>query len=367
MTLTPTEIIDYLHREGALESSAVSPWPTAEGGDQLQQVEWPHLFPSGRQPLRDGAAPWDLYGDDWAPELPADFIDLMGERVGRGSGALDDHAQSRRPDVCAWYQPMHFHGLDWGIYIREDCLLRIAVDIGAFLPARSVPSYTLAKALIRAAFASLFLHEAYHHKTESLGIRLHVVERAGCYVPYFKRVYDPLRAAGSDDLHEEALANADSYKRLAEAAHSRWLSTPVLEATYAYLRWRFPLDPPGYRQAPKFLVDESFQRGEFRLKSQVQEKTATPYRSVGDWQLAPRMNQSLFPCRSDIWTIVAPGNGALRPGRATRTSSIAVRAISSCCPPMSPSNRLGMNISLWPVTMTCPPIARRFFRKFELA
>ena len=311
MALSPMDIVDYLHREGQLETPDSSPWPTAGADEDLQRIEWNTLLP-GRRPQRDGAD-WDLYGDQWSPELPQDFMDQIGERAGRGAGALDQHASGRRPDVCAWYQPVHFHGLDWGIYIREDCLLRIAADISAFLPAGIFPSYSLGKALIRAAFATLFLHEAYHHKTESLGIRLHVVERVPCYVSYFRSVYDVLRTSGSKDLHEEALANADSFNRLSEEAYSRWVSVPVLEATYEYLSWRFPFDPPGYNQAPMYLASPSFDRCEYLLKSQVQEKSATPYRSIGDWQLAPRMNQSLFTCRSDIWTIIAAGTRSIFP------------------------------------------------------
>ena len=25
-------------------------------------------------------------------------------------------------DFCAWYQPIHFFGYDWGIFVREDCI-----------------------------------------------------------------------------------------------------------------------------------------------------------------------------------------------------------------------------------------------------
>ena len=311
MPLTPTDIIDYLHREESLETDDGSPWPTAGADDELRRVEWTDLLPA-RHPMRDGDD-WDLYGDDWSPELSEDFMGRLREHCGLGADSLDENAPSRRPDVCAWYQPMHFHGLDWGIYIREDCLLKIAADISAFLPAWIQPTYLLGKALVRAAFATLFLHEAYHHKTESLGIRLHVVERAACYGAYLRSVYKPLLAAGSDDLHEEALANADSFRRLAEAAHSRWLSRPVLNATFEYLRWRFVFDPPGYRQASNLIIGASFDDYEHLLKSQVQEQVTTPTRSAADWQLAPRMNQSLFDCRSDIWTIVAAGTRPILP------------------------------------------------------
>jgi hypothetical protein len=38
-----------------------------------------------------------------------------------------------------------------------------------------------------------------------------------------------------------------------------------------------------------------------------------PARSVFEWKLAPRINQSLFTCKSDIWTIVPPGRSSVLP------------------------------------------------------
>ena len=310
MSLAPHDIVAYLDREGALAMPELSPWPRADETRVARAVEWADLFPSQR-PQRDGED-WDLFGDRWQPDVADDIIGEIANRA--GSGAPSDLTPGSHPDVCAWYQPMHFHGLDWGIFIREDCMMRVAVDIACFLPrAPRVPSLTLTKALIRAAFATLFLHEAYHHKTESYGIRLHVIERTGCYVPYFTSVYDPLRKSASDDLHEEALANAESYLRLREEAYRRWLSPAVFEATRSYLEWRFALDPPGYRMASSYLSDDTFDACEYLLKSQVQEKSRTPFRTSTDWQLAPRVNQSLFSCRSDIWTIVAPGSVPVLP------------------------------------------------------
>jgi predicted RNA binding protein YcfA (HicA-like mRNA interferase family) len=218
--------------------------------------------------------------------------------------------------VCAWYQPIHFHGLDWGIFVKEDCLLRLAIEISLYVPFRPRTPYELrrlAKAVIRAGFSSLFLHEQFHHKTESHALRLHVVERTPRYVPYFRGVYDPLRAASSDDLHEEALANADSYLRLSDAPYANWLGKTVVQATRTYLEARFPHDPPGYRRAIGLLTTADFDQLEFLLKSQVQEGVIVPFRSPGDWLMAPRINQSFFSCRSDIWTIVRPGARRILP------------------------------------------------------
>lgn len=55
------------------------------------------------------------------------------------------------------------------------------------------------------------------------------------------------------------------------------------------------------------MTTPQFDRLEYLLKSQVQEGAVVPFRSPGDWLMAPRINQSFFNCRSDIWTIVRPG------------------------------------------------------------
>ena len=66
---------------------------------------------------------------------------------------------------------------------------------------------------MRSAFWSLYLHEIYHHKVESFGIRLQVVQGRGSYVRYKDiNVYVPLK--GDDQQLEEALANAYCYHRL---------------------------------------------------------------------------------------------------------------------------------------------------------
>lgn len=44
----------------------------------------------------------------------------------------------------------------------------------------------------------LYLHEAFHHKIESLAIRYEIVERARRYIPYTEQVGIPLRRQGSD-------------------------------------------------------------------------------------------------------------------------------------------------------------------------
>ncbi len=63
-----------------------------------------------------------------------------------------------------------------------------------------------------------------HHRVECLGFRLHVVTRTRLYGPYFRTVY--AKAKGTDDLLEEALANAAMYLRLDEKAYQNLCRNP---------------------------------------------------------------------------------------------------------------------------------------------
>ena len=105
-------------------------------------------------------------------------------------------------------------------------------------PATGIPRYllggsALVQALVRAGFSALLLHEHYHHKTECMGLRLHVVEQTSRYVPYFRGVYIP--AAGSVDQLEEGLANGDSFLRLRTEPYSKWVRGLVRTELENYL------------------------------------------------------------------------------------------------------------------------------------
>ena len=153
-------ILDMLDRDDALEldaqadrpgDSGDSLWPTIEDGDEVLEVDYARLFPTSR-PTDRGYDDFEVYGDEWF--LSEDDVgEILGE-VGRDPG------ESTPPgwDVWAWYQPIHYFGPDWGIYIREAGLMECARRIGRSLPpglaGRASP--LLGKAVVRAAFAALF-------------------------------------------------------------------------------------------------------------------------------------------------------------------------------------------------------------------
>ena len=112
-------IIDILDKSGALDMGG-SPWEPdlPQGNFDIYQVDWNRLFP-GRKPSDQGSEEWDIYGDQW--DLNADELRDILDSI-NPDGKPVEHEW----DTCAWYQPIHFHGYDFGIFIREDCMRRLA-------------------------------------------------------------------------------------------------------------------------------------------------------------------------------------------------------------------------------------------------
>jgi hypothetical protein len=304
-------ILDLLERHEALELSGSHSdndmlWPEISQGETILEVDYGRLFPRAR-PSDRGAQDWDLYGDEWQIG--------QGDAAGVIEGGADGPSAARPPewDVWAWYQPIHFGG-EWGIFIREAGLIECARRIAASLSGRHGPTHdsNLAKALVRSAFATLFLHEQYHHKTESLALRLHVVERRPVYPAYHRRVYRP--AAGTKDQIEEGLANADSWRRITGPTYQRWTGRTVSAIARAYLEQSFYIAPPGYANAGRLLSGDAFDREQEMLFASVQEGVLPPARApTSEFGIATHLNHTLFTVTQRIWTIVPAAARSILP------------------------------------------------------
>ena len=234
------ELIKFLHDKEAL-GTVPSPWPEAGEDDLLLPIDYSLLFPRRQRRRskadmsylptefpRDDELFGEVFNDPWenqdSPIDEEDFGDF-NRQIGEGyhpkplvEGETDyGQRDPSKMDIAAWYQPVHFHGNDWGIYIREDAIIRQRNHIAACLPNafKGAPyrvKHRLYRACYRASFAIYLLHEQYHHKTECLGVRLHIIENRSSYLPYFSNVYLALK--GTDDNLEEALANAYIFRRI---------------------------------------------------------------------------------------------------------------------------------------------------------
>lgn len=323
-----SKIVEVLERDEALDFDTER--QTYSDGFNPVPVNWDRLFPTSRErAYREWRSEndWDVHdigseredsAEDWAEELPKDLVEEIVS-IARDGKDLDEYPEdiSRETgiwDRCAWYQPIHFFAHDWGIFVREDCLLSQAKNIASKLRLggqRVTNPSLLTKALLRASFSTFFLHEQFHHKVECLGLRLHVVLGFSAYLPYESSVY---RATfGSDDCLEEALANADSYRRLGTSPYKHLLGDTVLTSTREYLENRFVRDPPGYRMAGKYLKRRGFEDGLNELQGQVREATLKPVRPAANWSIAKRLTQSYFSKNSDIYTVVRRGSRSVLP------------------------------------------------------
>jgi hypothetical protein len=111
---------------------------------------------------------------EWWGEIERIIGDTNGAVARRGKRRFGEVRAEPPEPHCAWYCPMHFFGHGWGIYIREACILSHAIDIAAMVhwPSVHAPRPEIARHLLRSAFYVFFLHEQFHHKVESLGLRL---------------------------------------------------------------------------------------------------------------------------------------------------------------------------------------------------
>ncbi len=304
------KVVKFLEDNKALKKGG-SPWPTysdEHGEQQRYQIDWSKLFPPERRNRYQDREPWPT-DDDYELRKLASDIDEASYRGYPSDEELRTMASAQSWDTCAWYQPIHYSGFDWGIFIREGCIINQVRHISRFL-SRPVPGGLLPR-LIRASVYAYFLHEQYHHKVECLGLRLHVVDRKSRYLPYDAMVYTPSK--NSDLLLEEALANADAFQRLWNEPYRSLIGDPVVRATQEYLAATFPYNPEGYRMARYYLTKDAFEAGENLLHGQMHEATLTPSQPTDEWEIATWLMRSMFRVTDNIWTIVPAGRRSILP------------------------------------------------------
>ena len=111
--LTTREIVDTLDRLRVLELEGDSPWPDLGDGDDTFPVDWRAVETETASEL-DSIAPADE-----EPRRPWDSVEgELRSRVRPRGGP----PPTVLVDALAWYQPIHYFGHAWGIYIRESAV-----------------------------------------------------------------------------------------------------------------------------------------------------------------------------------------------------------------------------------------------------
>jgi predicted RNA binding protein YcfA (HicA-like mRNA interferase family) len=215
-----------------------------------------------------------LTGD--AP-FPAVSPDLLGKlRGGDYGGGLVPWPAGEKvppPDCLAFYLPIHFyHPGWWGVYLLFEGVVWLASYLlrntgGAISPLEA----------ISVARKFLYYHEAFHHKTECLSIRMEITHRVPVYKTGFTRHYKS--TAGTDACLEEALANAEALKKV--TGFPRAVSDALEKMVLA--------SPPGYRRGVEVKQEFTDFRNQFAETNQRVSFPHLPHKDHRAWGAATHM------------------------------------------------------------------------------
>ncbi|WP_200342369.1 type II toxin-antitoxin system HicA family toxin [Rhodovibrio sodomensis] len=232
---------------------------------------------------------------------------MYGRNKNIPTGIFQISRQEAPGPHCAWYCPIHFFGYDWGIYIRESCVLDYALGVASYVnwSRVSIPRANIPKHLLRCGFYAFFLHEQFHHKVESLGFRLLVATRQDRYRPYKRNVYRKTFLTSA--CIEEGLANADSYRRLAESRYKKRLDPAILFGFREFLDESIRAQPAGYNLGMTYSADPEYHNRLHELQSQVLDGKASPVTPPRNWSISPKVITSLAPISAEIYMVLPRG------------------------------------------------------------
>jgi len=220
---------------------------------------------------------------------------LLGAISGSHAGSPWNGGWGGTPPAehLAFYLPFHYyHPHWWGIYLRPEGVIRVALDLRAFEPGLE------SAAAIGAAKAFLYHHEAFHHETECFATRLELSHRVPVFRVAFERLFQ--RVIGSDDCLEEGLANAYAIAAVLNSKRTpdRW--KPELErALVEYVRG----NPPGYRRGADFWKPaEHFRttRCEFMEENQLEAFPGSGGLHPDVWRSFPHAFDGIANVRSRV-------------------------------------------------------------------
>jgi hypothetical protein len=313
--LTPGELVDTLDRLDLLELAGESPWPDISDDESAFPIGWDMIDGDSTLTSDTAVLPEDIETARW------DIVqEELRSRVGNGGGTPPPILV----DALAWYQPIHYFGHNWGIYIRESAVLELTACLLESAPADRRFDRDVMLGALRTGLAVLYLHEAFHHRIESFAIGLEIVEHSKRYCPYHDRVFKPLRSQGSHDLLEETLATAESYRRLREPVYRHSAPTDFRKFSRSALRTWIRSLPPGYNSAEWYIAGGPFESALHELCSQVQEAEVVPKRDHYEWRLASQIHRGLFNCKSSAWVTVPIGTQPIVPWFGTDILALSV-------------------------------------------
>ncbi len=244
-------------------------------------------------------------GDGLGIQLDSETRDQISNALGKKGTVI----KAPNHHVLAWYQPIHYYGSDWGIFINTQGLLEVTEDIATYVSAREV---NLEEKLVLASFSILYYHELFHHRVESAAIRMHVIEDKPCYRAYTKKIYS-LYHQLQTSCPEEKMAMADMFRKIDSSDRWKIVGKNIRRATKEYLLDLFKVMPPTYMGAETVIKSHHNQQALGELLSSIQEISTKPLRSADEWRFASNISKPLYTISQNIWEITSPGIAPVMP------------------------------------------------------
>jgi predicted RNA binding protein YcfA (HicA-like mRNA interferase family) len=270
----PAFVIDEDFVEVAVNHPEATPRRRIDSPDQLisldhDQVDSDEIESVAEEFLSDHMPP-----PEWTPEVLTSLGNAGGQIPGGGHGGgilpWPKGGGVPPPDCLAFYLPIHFYYPNyWGVYLVLEGVLWLA----SYLLRRTGGGISKAEA-IATARRFLYYHEAFHHKTECLSIRMEITHRVPVYKTAFVSHYQA--TSGTDDCLEEGLANAHALlsSRRCTGAIARALMKWVEES------------PPGYRLGVGLRDTFPEARNLFAEKNQQASFPSLPTKNPAAWGAA---------------------------------------------------------------------------------
>ena len=227
-----------------------------------------------------------------APDFPESFP---------GAPLVDMVTSEPSADTYAFYLPYHLYkDRGWGIYLLAERVERLARDFCS----KAGGQLSLEQCII-ATRLYLYEHAFFHHKAESFSTRFEVYFRAPIYLQGQRIIYE--KYEGTDDLLEEALAEAYALRRVPDHLKKNWnWSTEDSRLFVDLLERLVKASGPGYRRGVNLVADEDFhaERNHFAEQIHAQSPIAVLGRPPEIWEASPHAFRGLANALSNVKYIV---------------------------------------------------------------
>ena len=205
--------------------------------------------------------------------------------------------------VIAWYQPMHFYGENWGVYILKSGLQDVMRSIASHCSkSERLSNPNFARDVKYAAWIFIQLHEEFHHKVELFAIRSAAMSDIHKYRSYMQDVFFATRMSSPLSCREEALCDAFAFRNISKKLYGK-VSKEVASAAKATLKIHMERAVGPYSNSLDYEGNNEFLQGVSDLIDQIVEGKIVPIQNHLEIDLFPEQLKTLKSLRENSYLV----------------------------------------------------------------